>query len=93
MKLVKGRNGTTTFLSLNTKIGGQARYIKDKEVICLTEDEAKHIYKKVETENIIKVDTIKEKIETDKFNKMDDTNGKMNPYHEIIANKVKKKTK
>ena len=47
-------------MPLNTKIGGQARYIKDKEAICLTEDQARHIYKKVKLENIVSVDTIKQ---------------------------------
>ena len=54
------------------------------------EDQAKYIYKKVETENIFNVDTIKQKIEVDKFDKMDDTNGKVNPHHEMITNEVEK---
>ena len=51
------------------------------------EDKAKHIYKKVETENKVNVDTIIQEMEADKI---DDTNGKINPYHEIIKNKVEK---
>ena len=90
LKVVKGENGPTTFLPLNTKISGQARYIKDKEAVCLTEDQVKYIYKKVETENILNVDTIKHEIEEDKLENMDDTNGEMNPYHGIITNKVEK---
>ena len=39
------------FCLFNTKISGQATYIKDREVFCLMEDQVKHIYKKVETEN------------------------------------------
>ena len=54
---MKGTNGPSTFLPSNTKFGGQARYIKDREAICLMEDQAKYIYKKVETENIVNVDT------------------------------------
>ena len=49
------------FLPLNTKISGQARYINDREAICLMDDQAKHIYKKVETENIVNIDTIKQR--------------------------------
>ena len=52
------------------------------------EDQAKYIYKKVETEKVVNIDTIKQEIETDRLDKMDDTNGKINPYHEIITNKV-----
>ena len=36
------------------------------------------------------VDIIKQEIETDRLDKMDDTNGEINPYHEIITNKVEK---
>ena len=64
---------------------------KSREDICLMEDQAKHIYKKVETGNIVDIDTIKEEIEADKLDKMDDNNGKLNPYHEIITNKVTNK--
>ena len=60
-------------MPLNTKIGGQARYIKDREAVCLMKDEAKYIYKKVETENIVNVDTKKQKIEEGKLKKMDNT--------------------
>ena len=34
--------------------------------------------------------TIKQEIEIDRLDKMDDTNGEVNPYHEIITNKVEK---
>ena len=42
-KLIKGKNGTTVFLPLNTKIGGPVKYIKEKETICLTKDQARLI--------------------------------------------------
>ena len=45
---------------------------------------------KVETEDICNVDTIKEEIEADKLDMMDDTNSKINQYYEIITNKVEK---
>ena len=75
---------------LNTKISGLSRYIKDREAVCLMEDQVKYIYKKVETENVVKVDPIKQEIEEDKLDKMDDTNGEINPYHEKTTNKVEK---
>ena len=81
----------TTFLPLNTKTDGQARYVKDREAICLMEVQAKHTYKKVETEDIVNVDTIKQKIEVEKLNQIDDTKSKTNPYHEIITNKGRKR--
>ena len=73
-------------MPLNTKIGGPARYIKDKEAICLMNDQTRHIYKKVESESIVNVDTIKQEIE-DSDNIDED---EVNPYHEIITNKVEK---
>ena len=54
------------------------------------ENQAKHIYKKVETEDIVNVDTIKQEIEADKLDKIDDNNCKINPYHEIITNKIER---
>ena len=56
------------------------RYIKDKEAVCLMETQAECIYKELEAENIANIDTIKQEIEADKLDKMDNTNGKMNPY-------------
>ena len=39
-------NQTALFLPLNMKIGGpvKVRYAKDKEAICLTKDQARHMY-------------------------------------------------
>ena len=85
-------NSLTTFLPLNTKIGGPARCIKDKDALCLMNDQARHIYKKVESDSRVNVDTIKWEIETDMLgnNYNLEEEGKINPYHEIITNKVKK---
>ena len=66
-------------MPLNTKIGGHTRYIKDREPVCLMEDQVKYIYKKVETENIVNVDTIKQEIEQDKLKRMYYTSGEINP--------------
>ena len=76
---------------LKCKKHGQARNIKDKEANCLTKDEARYIYKDVESENIVNVDTIKQEKEADKLG--DDNNNleeDVNLYHEIITNKVEK---
>ena len=39
-------------------MGGPVKYVNDKETICLTNDQARHIYKKVESAGIVNVDTI-----------------------------------
>ena len=74
-------------MPLSTKIGGQARYITNREANCLTNNQARYIYKKIESESIVNVDTIKQEIEADT---LDRNNGKINPYHKIITNKVEK---
>ena len=70
-------------------MGGQSKPIKDKEIKYLTEDQAKHIYKKVESGSVINVDTIKQEIDQD-LNRLDDTSGDINPYQELIVNNVEK---
>ena len=54
-------------MPLNTKIGGPVKYVKDKETIYLTDDQGRHINKKVESESIVNVVTIKQEIEEDKL--------------------------
>ena len=76
-------------MSLNTNISGQAKHIKDKKTICLTEDLARHVYKKVKARNVIRVDTIKQEIYQD-IDGMDDTGGDINPYCKIIVNKAER---
>ena len=49
-------------MPLNTKMDGLARHIKDRKAICLMNDQYRHIYKAVESENIGNVDIIKQEI-------------------------------
>ena len=56
-----------------TKKGGPIRHNKgvrhlpDKEQKCLIEDQATHVYKKVETDKIINIETMKQEIEDDRM--------------------------
>ena len=56
---MKGKNVTTSFLPKKKK-GGQVRftdkitYIPDREKKCLTEDQARHIYKMIEMDKAVK---------------------------------------
>ena len=75
---------------MNTRIGGPVKYVKDKEAMCLTKDQMRHVYKKVELEGIINVDTNKQEIEQDKLHR-DNIDDEVNPYHNIIINNVDKK--
>ena len=76
-------------MPFNTKIGGQAGYIKDKEAICLMKDQDRHVFKKTKLRSVINIDTIKQELYQD-LDKTDDTNGKVNPHHEIIVNKAER---
>ena len=89
---MNGRDGATTFLPLESKIGGQSRGNYPPIVgQYLTREQAKHIYKKVETGQTINVDTMKLEVEQEKqLNQMDDDNGEVNLYRELIVNNVEK---
>ena len=72
-------------MPLNTKIGGQAGYIKDRKAIFLTKDQANQTV----SGSMINVDTINQEIDQD-IDKIDDTNGKVNSYLKIIVNKAER---
>ena len=66
-KVIEGKSDPTTFLPLNTNMGGQTtshkiKYNKNKY---LTEDQARHVYKKVESGNIININTLKQEMKQD----------------------------
>ena len=55
---MNGRDDATTFLSLDFRIGGQSRDSCPTVGQYLTRDQARHVYKKVETGETINADTI-----------------------------------
>ena len=78
---MNGRDDATTFLSLDFRIGGQSRDSCPTVGQYLTSDQARHVYKKVETGETINADIIQQEIEQEKQqNRMDDRNGEINPY-------------
>ena len=84
---MNGKDGTTTFLPLDSKIGGQVGHVKPSVGQFLTREQANYIYKKVETGEIINTDTIQQEMEQEEqLNRKDYTNGKTNPYQELIIN-------
>ena len=88
---MNGRNGTTTFLPLDSRIGGQGRYNHLIVGQFLTREQTRYIYRKVETGEIIKTDMIEQEIEQEKqLNKIDDTSREINPYQELIVNNAEK---
>ena len=88
---MNGENGTTTFLPLDSKIGGQVRNDRPSVGQFLTREQANYIYIKIETGEIINTDTIEQEITQEKqLNRIDDTSGETNPYCELIFNNAEK---
>ena len=78
---MNGRDDTTAFLPLDSKIGGQVSHCRPNIEQFLTREQAKYIYKKVETGVMINTDTMQQEMELEEqLNRMDDTNGEINPY-------------
>ena len=70
----------TEFLPLNANIDGQMRSDKHKykENRYITKDQARHIYKKVESGNIININTPKQEIDQDcELSRLDDKTEKL----------------
>ena len=88
---MNGRDGAATFLSLDSKIGGQDRHSHHTVGQYLTREQTRYIYKKTETGQTLNMDTMKLEIEQQKqLDQMDDDNGEVNPYRELIDNNVEK---
>ena len=88
---MNGRDGTTTSLPLDSKIGGQISHNGPRVGQFLTRELANYAYKKVETGEMIDTDTVQQEIEQEEqLNKIDDTNGETNPYQELIVNNAEK---
>ena len=87
-KLIEGKNDPTAFLPLNANIGGQFKSTKGGKTTYLTENQARHIYKKVELGNI---STLKQEIDQEReLKRLDDTSGDTNPYRELIVNNAER---
>ena len=90
---MNGRDDTTTFLPLDCRIGGQSGDSCPTVGQYLTRDQTRYIYKKVETGEMINIDTIQHEIEQEKqLGRIDDRNGEINPYGEIIVNNAEKQS-
>ena len=88
---MNGRDDTTTFLPLDFRIGGQSRDSCLTVGQYLTRDQTRYIYKKVETGAMINMDTMQQEIEQEKWlSRIDDRNGEINPYRELIVNNAEK---
>ena len=59
---MNGRDGTTAFLPLDSKIGGQKNYNRLSEGQFLTREQASYVHKKIESGEIINADTVQQEI-------------------------------
>ena len=76
---MNGRDDTTTFLPLDSRIGGQNKSLTVRQY--LTRDQTRYIYEKLEMGEVINMDIIQQEIEQEKqLSKTDDMNGEINPY-------------
>ena len=90
---MNGRDDTTTFLPLDFRIGGQSRDSCPTVVQYLTRDQTRYIYKKVETGEMINMETIQQEIEQEKqLSRIDYRNGEINPYRQLIVNNAEKQS-
>ena len=78
-------------MPLNANIGGKPKSLQIQDRNFLTEDQARHVYRKVESGNVINIDTLKQEIDQDEeLNRLDDTSRYINPYRELIDNNAEK---
>ena len=56
----------------------------------MTNDQARHIYKKVELEDAVNINAMKLEIEEDKLGKDDIDNDEIYPYHKVIIDNINK---
>ena len=88
---MNGRDGTTAFLPLGSKIGGLTNHNRPSIRQFLTREQASYVYKKTESGKNINVDTILQEIEQEEqVNKIDNTSGETNPYRELMVNNSEK---
>ena len=88
---MNGKDDATAFLPLDFRTGGQSRDSYPTVGQYLTRDQVRYIYKKVETGEIISVNTVKHEIEQEKqFSQMDDDSSEVNPYRQLVVNNTEK---
>ena len=60
----------------------------------LTREQANYVYRKMESSEIINTDTLSQGLEYERqLSKIDDTNGEVNPYKELIVNNTEEEEK
>ena len=77
---MNSRNGPTSFLPLNSKIGGYVNNNRPSIGQYLTREQASYVYKKTQSGEMINMETIQQELEQERqLNEIDDTNRETNP--------------
>ena len=88
---MNGRDGTTAFLPLDSKISGQINCNSPSVGQFSTREQANYVYKKVEMCEMISVNTIQQEMEQEEqLSKIDDMTGEINTYRELIVNNAER---
>ena len=87
-KHVKGKNGTTSFLPVDSRKGGNVTYIRN--AICLTEDQTRYIYKRVEQGSNLNTETMKQEIKQVKIAQIKPSSENENFCQKVVLNNVYK---
>ena len=88
---MKSRNGSTAFLPLSPKIGGQEKGNCPSIGQFLTREQTNFVYKKTESGEVINTETLQQELEYEiLLNKIDDTSGDTNLYKELKVNSAEK---
>ena len=78
---MKGKNDSTPFLPLKSKIGGKVTYVQNKDDTCLTERQADYVYETVKKGNMINTQTMTSEMTQDQGD---------NPYKRVVLSNVYK---
>ena len=78
---MKGKNDSTPFLPLKSRIGGKVTYVWNKDDICLTERQADYVYETLKKGNMINTKAMTNEMTQDQGD---------NPYKRVVLNNVYK---
>ena len=78
---MKGKNDSTPFLPLKSKIGGKVMYVHNKDDVCLTERQADYVYETMKRGNMINTQNMTSEMTQDQGD---------NPYKRVVLNNVYK---
>ena len=88
---MNGRDDTTAFLPLDSRMGGQINHNRPSVGQFLTRQQASYVYKNIEMGEMINVSTIQQEMKQEKqLSKIDHMSGEINPYRELIVNNAEK---